>query len=196
MEDMTPFDVVAFLFLLGMFILGYIQGMARRIFGIIALAFSLIVALELRQPLGDYLAHEWTNAPPEYSYMVGFGAVFVALGVALSLGIQWAYRPAPLLPKYPALDEVLGGVLGIVEGIVLLVALLLITDPYFLSTAGQVAASGEFQPLRAVHDFLNDSLTATFLRDNVIANLLAVLGFLFPNDIIETFSSAFRARVV
>jgi uncharacterized membrane protein required for colicin V production len=196
MQDMTPFDVVAFLFLLGMFILGYIQGMARRIFGIIALVFSLVVALQLRQPLGDYLAQQWTNAPAEYSYMVAFGALFIALGVALSLGIQWAYRPAPLITRFPALDEIFGGLLGILEGIILLVALILITDPYFLSTAGHAVASGEFQPIRSLHDFLNDSLTAKFLRDNVIANLIAVLGFLFPHDIIETFSAAFRARVV
>jgi uncharacterized membrane protein required for colicin V production len=195
MENMTPFDVVAFHFLLGMFILGYIQGMARRIFGIIALVFSLLVALELRQPLGDYLAQQWTNAPAGYSFMVGFGALFVALGVALSLGIQWAYRPSPLIPRYPALDDLLGGVLGVIEGIVLLVALLLITDPYFLSTAGHAVASGEFQPIRSLHDFLNDSLTAKFLRENVIANLLAVLGFLFPRDIIQTFSFALRTRV-
>jgi uncharacterized membrane protein required for colicin V production len=187
MEDMTPFDVVAFLFMLGWFIVGYLQGVARRIFGIIALLFSTVVALQLRQPLGDYLAHEWTNAPAEYSFMVAFGAVFIALWVALSIGIQWAYRPAPLLWRYPVLDEILGGVLGVLEGIVLLVVLLLITDPYFRSTAGHVAAVGEFQPLRAAHDFVDPSLAAKFLREQVIANLFAVLGFLFPHDIVQTF---------
>jgi uncharacterized membrane protein required for colicin V production len=195
MEDMTPFDVVAVLFLLGMFILGYVQGLARRMFGIIALVFSLIVAAQLREPLGSYLAHEWTNAPREYSYMIAFGALFLAFGVALSLGIQLAYRPAPIFPRYPALDEVLGGVLGVVEGIVLLVVLLLVTDPYFRSAAGQSAASGEFGPLRSLHDFVTHSLTAIFLRENVIANFLAVVGFLFPPDVVNTFSTAIRSRL-
>lgn len=189
MEDMTPFDVVAFLFLLGMFILGYVQGMARRIFGIIALAFSLLVAAQLRDPLGSYLAGEWSNAPPAYSYMVAFGALFLAFGIALSLGIQLAYRPAPLLPRYPVIDEILGGVLGVLEGVVLLVALLLVTDPYFLGPAGQAAAAGEFQPLRALHDLVTDSVTAAFIRDHVIANILAGVGFLFPRDVVDTYSA-------
>jgi len=189
MEDMTPFDVVAFLFLLGMFILGYVQGMARRIFGIIALVFSLLVAAQLREPLGSYLAQEWTNAPPAYSYMVAFGALFLALWIALSLGIQLAYRPAPLLPRYPVIDEILGGVLGVLEGVLLLVVLLLVTDPYFLGSAGQAAAAGEFQPVRALHDLVTCSLTAAFLRDHVITNVLAGVGFLFPTDVVDTFSA-------
>jgi uncharacterized membrane protein required for colicin V production len=189
MEDMTPFDVVAFLFLLGMFILGYVQGMARRIFGIIALVFSLLVAAQLREPLGSYLAQEWTNAPPAYSYMVAFGALFLAFWIALSLGIQLAYRPAPLLPRYPVIDEILGGVLVVLEGVLLLVVLLLVTDPYFLGSAGQAAAAGEFQPVRALHDLVTGSLTAAFLRDHVITNILAGVGFLFPTDVVDTFSA-------
>ena len=192
MEDMTAFDVVAFLFLLGWFILGYVQGAARRVFGIIALLFSLLVAAQLREPLGDYLAHEWTTAPPAYSYMVAFGALFLAFWIAISLGIQWAYRPAPIFPKYPALDEILGGLLGVLEGAILLVVVLLITDPYFKSTAAATAANGEFPVFRVLHGAMDDSLTAAYLRDHIIRNLLSVLGFLFPHDVVETFSSVVR----
>jgi uncharacterized membrane protein required for colicin V production len=188
MEDMTSFDVVAFLFLLGWFILGYVQGTARRVFGIIALLFALLVAAQLRQPLGDYLAGEWTTAPHEYSLMVAFGALFLAVWIALSIGIQWAYRPAPLFQKYPVIDELLGALLGVLEGGILLVVVLLVTDPFFTSTAGHAASSGEFPVFRALHDFLNDSLVAGYLRDHIIPNVLAVLGFLFPRDVVDTFS--------
>jgi uncharacterized membrane protein required for colicin V production len=192
LENMTPFDVVAFLFLVGMFILGYFQGMTRRIFGILALVFSLIVAAQLRDPLGSYLAQEWANAPRQYSYMVAFGALFLAFGVALSLGIQVAYRPAPLLPRYPVVDELLGGVLGVLEGFILLVALLLVTDPYFLNAAGERAAAGEFGLIRQVHDFLNDSVTVDALRHTAIPNMLAIFGLLFPADVVQTFGAAVR----
>ena len=192
LENMTPFDVVAFLFLMGMFVLGYIQGLTRRIFGIIALLFSLIVAAQLRDPLGSYLAQEWANAPRQYSYMVAFGALFVAFGVTLSLGIQFAYRPAPLLPRYPVVDELLGGVLGVLEGFILLMALLLVTDPYFLNEAGAQAAAGEFGFIRQVHVFLNDSVLVDGLRHIAIPNILAVLGLLFPADVVQTFGAVIR----
>lgn len=193
LENMTPFDVVALVFLVGWFIVGYVQGIVRRVFGIIALVFALLVAAQLRQPLGDYLAQQWTNAPAEYSDMVAFGALFLAMWIALSVGIQLAYRPAPLLPRYPAVDEVLGGVLGLLEAALLLIVLLLVTDPYFTSTAGQSAAAGEFAPVRTLHDLLNSSLTADYLRHHVIPGIVGLLGFLFPSDVVQTFRSALAA---
>ena len=195
MEDMTPFDVAAFLFLVGWFILGYFQGLTRRAFGILALVFAILVAAQVRQSMGNYLASQWKSAPPEYGYMVAFGAVFLGLWVALSVGIQLFYRPAPLLPRYPVLDEVLGGVLGVVEGLIVLMAVLIVTDPYFLSEAGNTAAPGEFSPLRSLHDLFNDSLTASFLRHQVIANVFAVLGFLFPQDVVSAFKTALAHRL-
>jgi uncharacterized membrane protein required for colicin V production len=190
MQDMTPFDVVAFLFLVGMFILGYFQGLTRRIFGIIALVFSLLIAAQLRQSLGTYLAGEWTTAPRDYSFMVAFGALFLALGIALSVGIQLTYKASPLLPRYPVVDEILGGVLGVFEGLFLLVVVLMVMDPYFLGPNGATAAAGEFQPFRTLHNFMTDSLTADWLRHGAIPNILTLLGWLFPDDVVKTFAAA------
>jgi uncharacterized membrane protein required for colicin V production len=192
-ESIQPFDVAMFLGLFAMFIVGYAQGIIRRLFGIIAILFSLGVAAQIRTPLGGYLASEWTTIVPAYSYMVAFGAVFVAGAVALSLGIQMSYRPAPLLTRYPALDEILGGVLGIFEGWIILLAVLLIMDPYF-KAAGSTAATGEFGPLRGLHDFIDDSLSARILRENIIPGLLAVFGFLFPQEVIDAFKTAVVTR--
>ena len=85
---------------------------------------------------GEYLSHQWTSIVPSYSFMVAFGAVFVAAAVTLSIGIQITYRPAPLFPKYPVLDEIVGGLLGVVEGFLILIAILLILDPHFNSGVG------------------------------------------------------------
>src|SRR6185369_10980621 len=113
-----------------MFVVGYAQGVIRRLLGIAAILFSIILGAQLRSPLGTYLANEWTTIAPEYSWMVAFGAVFVAAAVTLSIGIQITYRPAPLFHRYPVLDEIVGGLLGVLEGFLILVAILLITDPY------------------------------------------------------------------
>src|SRR5262245_60648121 len=105
-----------------MFVVGYAQGVIRRLLGIGAVVFSLILGALLRPSVGQYLANEWTTIIPQYSSMVAFGAVFTASVVTLSLGIQISYRPAPLFPKYPVLDELLGGLLGVLEGFLFLIA--------------------------------------------------------------------------
>jgi uncharacterized membrane protein required for colicin V production len=189
MEAITPFDLVSFIVLLGMFILGYMQGVTRRVFGLVAILFSLGVAMELRQSLGSYLAQQWTTAPPEYAYMVAFGALFLGLAVALTIGIQITYRPTPLFPRYPVLDEILGALIGLLEGFVLLMILVLVMDPYFATTAANTAAAGEFPPLRSVWQLLDPSLTASIMRDTVIPGVVAAFSFLVPEDIRKTFAA-------
>jgi uncharacterized membrane protein required for colicin V production len=194
-ERIQPFDLVIFLALLAMFIVGYAQGVMRRLLGIAAIAFSLILGAQLRQPLGQYLSHEWTSIAPEYSYMVAFGAVFVAAAISLSIGIQITYRPAPLFHRYPVLDEIVGGLLGVVEGFLILVAILLIMDPYFTADAfREHGGIGEFGLLRSLHGWLDPTLTADVLRHGVIPAILAVLGVLFPLDVREQFARAVTAR--
>jgi hypothetical protein len=123
--------------------------------------------------------------------MVAFGAVFVAAAVAISLGIQITYRPAPLFEKYPVLDELVGGLLGVLEGLIILVAIFLILDPHYnLPEVKDHVGPGEFTLLRTVHDLLDDTLTAQIIRHNVVPGLFAVLGFLFPQDVRDAFARA------
>ncbi len=174
-----------------MFIVGYAQGLLRRIFGTVAILFSIGLAAQLRTTLGGYLAQQWTSIAPEYSYMVAFGAIFIAAAVTLSVAIQMSYRPAPLLTRYPVLDEILGGVVGVFEGFIILIAVLLILDPYFTGVGlSQGAGPGEFGPLRALDGLIDHALSAQILRENVIPGILGIFGFLFPKDVLDTFKTA------
>jgi uncharacterized membrane protein required for colicin V production len=194
LEGIQPFDLVLFLALFAMFVVGYVQGITRRLLGTAAILFSLFLGAQLRTPFGGYLGQQWTHISPDYSYMIGFGAVFVATAVTLSVGIQISYRPAPLLYRYPVLDEILGGVLGVIEGLIIFMAILIIIDPYFLG-AGLVPGgiNGEFTPLRSLHSFIDDSVVATIMRDNIIPALFSVLGGLFPDDVVKTFAAVLSA---
>ena len=188
MDRITPFDLVIFLALLGMFVVGYAQGVIRRLLGIAAILFSIVLGSYLRAPLGSYLANEWSTIDETYSFMVAFGAVFVASAVTLSIGIQITYRPAPLFQRYPVLDEILGGLLGVLQGFIILIATLLILDPYYNQVSVQeTVGRGEFTLLRSLHDFLDTSLTADILRHSVIPAIFAVVGFLFPQDVRDAF---------
>lgn len=194
MERIQPFDLVIFLALLAMFVVGYAQGVVRRLLGIGAILFSLILGALLRPTVGGYLANEWTTIIPQYSYMVGFLAAFIAAAVTISLGIQMSYRPAPLFPKYLVLDELLGGLLGVLEGFLFLIAFLVITDPYFtLPDVKDKVGIGEFGLLRTVHEYMDPTLVADILRNSVIPIFLAILGFVFPQDVRDAFARALTA---
>ena len=191
MDRITPFDLVIFLALLGMFIVGYAQGVIRRLLGIAAILFAIVLGSYLRAPLGAYLANEWTNIDDTYSFMVAFGAVFAATAITLSIGIQITYRPAPLFQKYPVLDEILGGLLGVLEGFIILIAVVLILDPYYTQPkVRETVGIGEFTALRTLFGFLDTSFVVDILRHSVIPAILGVVGFLFPQDVRDVFRAA------
>jgi uncharacterized membrane protein required for colicin V production len=194
-DRIQPFDLVIVLALIAMFIVGYAQGVIRRLLGIAAILFAIVLGAQLRAPLGAYLADEWTTIDDAYSYMVAFGAVFFATAVTLSIGIQITYRPAPLFQRYPVLDEILGGILGVIEGFIILIALLLILDPYYTQPlVRETVGVGEFTFLRTLHGFLDTSLTADILRHSVIPVILAAVGFLLPQDVRDAFARVALAR--
>ena len=135
LSQVNVIDVLIVLYLFGFFILGFIQGTIRRLVGIASIVFSFFLALQLNDLwLGNFLATNWTQYPKEYSVMIGYLVLFIAGVVAFTLVIQGTYKKAPLFAKYPVIDEILGGVLGVVQGFLLLMFLLFILDQYYLYT--------------------------------------------------------------
>ncbi|HZM72027.1 MAG TPA: CvpA family protein, partial [Candidatus Polarisedimenticolia bacterium] len=52
LRSFNTFDLLIVLVLMGLFILGFIQGTVRRLLGIASIIFSFLVAAQLREPLG------------------------------------------------------------------------------------------------------------------------------------------------
>jgi uncharacterized membrane protein required for colicin V production len=178
--SLNPFDVLVFFALFGMFILGFIQGTLRRLLGLGAILFAFLLAANLRQPLGDYLARNWTHLAPEYSFMIGFGVVFVAASVVLTILIQSFYDKTPLFEKYDFVDEVLGGILGIAHGVLLLAVMIVILDSFF-RVAGVAERNSELPFLRGLFELYDPSATASVMRGGFIPGLFAVLGLFIPD---------------
>ncbi len=180
-------DLLIFFIFFGLFVLGFMQGVLRRLLGIASLLLSLLIAAQLRAPFGDFLATNWTQYSSPYNHMLAFGSVFVAFSVASTVALQFFYKSTPLFARYPALDEILGGVLGLVQGALILVAFYLITDPFF-SIYGQVPQPNEFPFVRQIFDALQGSVTADVTRHNLVPFLLMFFGGIIPSDVTSVFS--------
>ena len=126
-------DVLVVVGLFGLFVLGFAQGAIRRLVGILTMTFSFFLAAQLSVPVGSFLAEHWTQFPPEYAYMLGFLMLFVAGVVAFALIVQGTYNKVEIFARHPVVDEVLGGILGVVQGFLLLMFLTIILDQFFLS---------------------------------------------------------------
>lgn len=176
------FDLLVVLFLFGMFVLGFVQGTIRRVLGIASMTFSFLLAANLRDPLGAYLASNWNQFPDEYAVMIGFGTVFVAATVAFSLVIQGFYHHQPLFEKATFADEVIGGVLGVIQGLLLIAFVIIVLDSFF-QVQGIPETNAELPFLRGFHGFYNPSITADLMRTRLIPGFMNVFGLLIPTDL-------------
>jgi membrane protein required for colicin V production len=180
--SINRFDLLVVLLCFGMFVLGFIQGTIRRILGIGAMLFSFLLAANLRGPLGGYLAANWNQFPDEYAVMLGFGTVFVAATIAFTLVIQGFYKKQDLFKQATVADEVIGGLLGIVQALLLVLAVIVILDSFFLLPTAP-KTEGELRWLRSFFDVMNTSGTAEIFRTRLIPGFIAVFGLLIPRDL-------------
>jgi uncharacterized membrane protein required for colicin V production len=185
-ETLNLTDLVLFVYLLAWFVLGFGQGAVRRVVGILTITFSFFLAGQLNLYLGPFLASHWTQFPKGYPEMIGYLTLFVAGVVAFALIVQGTYTRVHVFAAHPIVDEVLGGLLGLLEGGLLLMYLVIILDQFFL-TASPAADPSELPLLREVWTAVNGSWTGTQLHQTVIPAFVAVTGFLIPAGIRATY---------
>jgi uncharacterized membrane protein required for colicin V production len=188
-SSFNVFDLLFILFLCGMFVLGYIQGTVRRLVGTLSFIFSFFLAAALSVPFGQFLQSYWTNYPDNYSNMIAFLTVFFAAVVAFFLVIQGTYSKTALFSKWPVVDEILGGVVGVIQGFLLLMFLTIILDQYFL-TAPATAAFDELPLLRGFWGAVNESGVGMLLHTTVIPNFISLFGFFLPEYVKATYGQA------
>jgi uncharacterized membrane protein required for colicin V production len=181
--NINRFDLLVVLFAFGMFVLGFVQGTIRRVLGLASMLFSFLFAANLRGPLGGYLADNWNDYPDEYAVMLGFGIVFVAATIAFTLVIQGFYHKQSLFQKATFADEVIGGILGVVQALLLVGCVIIILDSFFrIPTVPKTA--GEFTWLRDFYNFTSDgSAMGDLFRTRLIPGFISVFGLLIPSDI-------------
>ncbi len=191
LSSINRFDLLVVLFLFGMFVLGFIQGTIRRVLGLASMLFSFLFAANLRDPLGSYLAANWNDYPDEYAIMLAFGIVFVAATIAFTVVIQGFYHKQQLFKKATFADEMIGGLLGIVQGMFLIGAIIVILDSFFrIPTIPK--SPGEYAWLRSFWETLDPSSTAELFRSTLIPGFISVFGLLIPKDLQAFFVSVPR----
>jgi hypothetical protein len=81
-------------------------------------------------------------------------------------------------------DDVVGGLLGLAQGLLLLIIIVTIFDSYTLPTA----QPGDLDQLRQLQDLVHKSAIAGGLKDVVVPAFVHLLGILLPSDLVSTYS--------
>ena len=115
--------------------------------------------------------------------MIGFLVLFVAGVIAFALIVQGTYSKTQIFARHPVVDELLGGILGVVQGLLLLMFLTIILDQFFLGPA--YAPDADELPLLAnLWTAINGSGIGHVLHETAIPNFLGLVQFLIPQGIL------------
>jgi uncharacterized membrane protein required for colicin V production len=166
------------------FIVGIVQGTIRGLIGLLVLLLSFVVAANVSHPLGDFLAGNWKQFPHDYNRMLAFGIVFFVLSLGTIVAIQLFYRRLEIYAQRPIVDDALGGLIGVAEGFLMLLFLVIILASYPMPPP----FPGDVEPLRQVQDALvNQSHIGAALKSNVAPSVLQLLSALLPSDLVSMF---------
>ncbi|TFG69475.1 MAG: CvpA family protein [Thermomicrobiales bacterium] len=182
LEGFAAVDLLIILFFMGFFVLGFAQGTIRRLIGIGSILFSWFLAALLAEPLSQFLGANWTQFSREYSYMIGFATIFVASAIAFALVAQGFYKPQALFKKARFADEILGGILGLLEAAIVYGAVLIILDSFF-RIPGIAEDAQELPFLRDVWTAMDGSQFTAFFRETLIPGFFFLTGLFVPNEI-------------
>lgn len=180
-------DWLVIVFFLLFFVLGFAQGTIRRLIGIGSILFSFLFAVNVAEPLGVFLGNNWQHLSKEYAYMVGFATIFVAASLAFAIVVQGFYKTQPLFEKARFVDEVLGGVLGLLQAGIILLATVIILDTFFLKNISQ--DPDEIGLLRDLWTALNGSEIVRIFRETIIPVFFTLFGLFIPDSIEQYYGS-------
>jgi uncharacterized membrane protein required for colicin V production len=186
-EGLNLFDILVVFFVAAFFVVGYIQGTLRRALGLAIALVSLLLAMNLREPLGAWLTQYWTQLPQAYVYMLALGGSFLAIYIVGSIVVQTFYRKTTIFTKATVVDEALGGVLGAVQALLLVSALIIVLDSYY-AQSGVRTNPNELGILGDIYTFYNASHVVELFRSSLIPLFFALFGWIVPSDLAEMFT--------
>jgi uncharacterized membrane protein required for colicin V production len=177
---MTPADVLLLLFVGLGFAVGFLRGTVRALLAVGASALCFLLAAYIRVPLGDWLANNG-SLDPFYAQMLAFGAVFLALFIALLLVIMFSRTPTSIT-SHPLVDDVVGGLIGAFAAVLVVAGLTVILASFYGNA--DVAAAGESGLVAEIYSALSGSGIATSIQTTVVPWMAFLLGPVIPSEVL------------
>lgn len=162
-------DVLLGAYLAWLTVRGWMRGLVREALGLVGLILGTFLAFRLGGVVGDFLSRSF-GWPPEASRVAGGVALFVLLGILLSIGAT-VLTGVMRLPGLNMLNRIGGSVLALVWALTLLVVVVNLARVLPLpdswgeqldrSVVVETVAGPDAWPQRVFHRLAGDSVLAT-----------------------------------
>jgi uncharacterized membrane protein required for colicin V production len=161
---------------------GWTSGFVRRLFGLVFIVASFVLAAYLRPVAGGLIEGFFPKVPEQYAETVGYSITFSVLVLVFNLFSRAILSRVAVQGIARRTDQLLGVALGITEGVLLLSALIVILHTY-ADPANELSAFADLGVLNTLRDAIESSTIGKLLEDTTVPLVLALLGPFLPTDI-------------
>lgn len=158
--QLTWFDLVIILALVGGVFAGFTQGMIRYVLNCVAVIIAFVLAAQLKGPIIDLLGF-WRAFTPEGRELLVFVILFVVFVIAGFVVVRALYHRTRL-PIVRQLDEIGGAIFGLLFVAMVITFLVVVYDSYYLGGGEAVGWVSSF------YEALTGSVLVQFFRDTLI----------------------------
>jgi uncharacterized membrane protein required for colicin V production len=174
-------DAVMLLLVFALTLGGWKQGFLRRLAGLAFFALSFVLGAWLQGPAGAVVHGFLPKIPQPIANVVGYSIAFTLILVAFNAFSAGVLSKVGVQGWSKATNKSLGAVLGFVEAILILSAVIVILHTYSAVDLSSVGVDLGF-----VHDLrvaVDQSTIGKLLEGTTVPLVLLVLGPLLPTDL-------------
>jgi uncharacterized membrane protein required for colicin V production len=173
-------DVAIVVFLVAMVLIGVFRGALRQLMAFGAWLIAFVVAAQGRSFIGDWLLGQEPDFSPQYANTLGFLIGFAIILFAALVVIEASGRTTTIFGR-PMVEEIVGGGVLLVVGLLTLAALLIALGTYFSSPSHGFTA--EVDLVRRLFAALSESTIGRVLHDTLVPAIQTLLGPFLPADV-------------
>lgn len=175
---MTSADILLVLIIGGAALIGFFWGVLRMLLLLAGWVVVFIAAAYVADPLGRYLASQWTSLGAAFNYMAAFGIAY-ALGFILAIIlVLTTTRGAQDLTRFPLLDDFAGAASGAAIAVLALAGLVVILRTFYGDTAPGVGMGLDWT--LSLYRGLVESVIGRDIARTLVPVLGTVLGPVLP----------------
>jgi len=179
LQSLTAADLALLLIYAAAFVLGFFQGGTRGLLGLLAWLFAFVIGITVWQPLGQWLSGSWTRYSLVYDQMLAFLIGFTVTLIIAAILIASFTKRAPLLPRWPMVDELLGGLLFLFLAVLITATVLLALDSAYPTG---LAGREDVPWLTSIQKALEGSVLAGWINATIVPLILAIFGPVMPDE--------------
>ncbi len=155
---MSTIDILILVFLVLSFGVGLRDGLLKKLFAIVGVILALIVATKYMKMGGEY-AMSMFKLEKEAAYIVSFALIFLVVVLLTNFFYRWFGGDSK---SYKIWDRVAGGIVGMIEGLIILSLVLILLTLFDIPTKAEKRGSGLYNPVAQFAPALFDQINKVF----------------------------------